>query len=128
MKTKMIQPERCVICSAALKNRGFVLCLKCKQPCDAWSDVPEHNKTNVGQWGVIFAYSTCCNADIEMHTQATCSQICHDMLLQWQQNDLGQEVQVTNPVTGKAHVIPAADLIAKGVINDLTVYPEKTNG
>jgi hypothetical protein len=69
--------------------------------------------------------SSCCGADIDMHTRVTCSGACHEAYVQRLEREFGREKVIVDGVTGKAHLVPLRRIIEEGVRREeLAGFPE----
>ena len=58
-------------------------------------------------------------------TRVTCSDDCHEKLIQILENDFGVYKKVVNMETGKTHKVPTRDIIERGLEQkDLKKYPK----
>lgn len=108
----------CVVCSEPLTTSSFWVCKKCNRVCEI------AQKEEV-IFGVYDVKSKCCKADVDNNQKLSCSDKCHEVLVNTIENKMGQYKKIIDQSTNKAYRVPTKEIIEKGLRQeDLVNYPE----
>jgi hypothetical protein len=113
----------CVICDRPITVWQLLICKACNLPCGGKDTIlsPESKDG----FTIIDTVSDCCNADVELISQTTCSMVCHDKFIIEMQEQFGVEKIIQDMETGKKHKVPVKDIVEKGLKHeDLIKYPQ----
>ena len=112
----------CVCCDKPLLDNSYWICKRCGKPC----------KINIlkdlggnGEYNLLDIKSECCIADVDNMQKSTCSDQCHEKLVEDLEKAFGKDKKVVDLETGKTHLVPTKIIIEKGLNQqDLHKYPE----
>jgi len=112
----------CVCCDKPLLDNSYWICKRCGKPCQ----VKILKELEGGEkYKLLDVKSECCIADVENMRKSTCSDQCHDKLVEDLEKSFGKDKKVVDIVTGKTHRVPTKQIIENGLNqNDLYKYPE----
>ena len=106
----------CLVCKKGIENPGYCFCRKCRNPCEVdTEDTPSPT---------IEVKSTCCQSDVDVNTRTTCSEACHEKLIQELEAEWGKNKVVVAP-GGSKHLVPLRHIVEHGLQgHEVTCFPE----
>ncbi len=119
----------CVMCDRRVGKAGHYVCLSCNRPCEVdfrkLGGDPQAPRT-LQLNAVLFLAdlkSRCCNYDVEVLSQITCSDDCHEDFVVALCAQFGEFKKIVGP-DGVARKVPTRTIIEKGLRTaDLKRFP-----
>lgn len=116
-----INKKKCAICEKSIDIERLTICINCGNLC---ADVIANVIESKNSYALADLKSDCCNTDIKISSKTTCSDKCHEKLLEIFENEFGKFKKVTDITTEISYKVPTKDIIEKGLQwADLPKYP-----
>lgn len=122
LKLSNKQAGLCVVCDAKLPKADKSICERCNQPC-------ELTRPRKVEEQIYEVKSMCCGADIRLSHNITCSDKCHQVMVEEMIGMYGEEKRVLDMVSGIYHRVPTKYIIEHGLkreeLRKFPVWDEK---
>jgi len=129
MKLKNATIGICVICDKPIENNGMYMCKNCLGFCNVnVTNILSPSDKTVKGYFLLDIKSVCCNSDVQLTNKITCSEACHEVLVQDLTKEFGEFRKVVTADGKKSYKVPVRYIIENGLnVDDLGQFPEWTD-